>query len=64
MSLSALCWNSPTSLSLEIPESEKQERARSHGLVLGVEGQKKSVLCNFLARAEPASSQSGRVGAM
>lgn len=61
MSLSTLCWNTP---SLGIPESEKQERTRSRGLVLGVEGQKESVLCDFLARAEPASSQSSRVCAM
>lgn len=65
----SLCWEGHASLSLEIPESEKQERPQSCGLVLGEEGHNKSVLCNFLAWDRAVlflkrNCARGRVGAM
>lgn len=53
----------------ENPRGREAGKSLVTGLVLGVGGPNKSVLCNFLARAELASPQNrtvlmGRAGAM
>lgn len=62
-------WSSQSLLSLRKSQRVRNRKDLVAGLVLGVEGQNQSVLCNFLARAELASFQNrtvlmGRAGAL